>query len=78
MPTTEAMAGWLRRQCERGLIALDDPRLAAEMLRGMMIMEPQRAVMLGQRPVPGRAEIVARAKQCTRAVLGGMFGLSRR
>jgi AcrR family transcriptional regulator len=71
LPTTEAMAGWLRKQCERGLIALEDPRLAAEMLRGMMIMEPQRAVMLGQRPAPGRAEIVARAKQCTELFLKG-------
>jgi AcrR family transcriptional regulator len=70
-PTTEAMADWLRRQCERGLIALEDPRLAAEMLRGMMIMEPQRAVMLGQRPVPSREEIVARAKECTQLFLKG-------
>jgi AcrR family transcriptional regulator len=71
LPTTEAMAGWLRRQCERGLIALEDPRLAAEMLRGMMIMEPQRAVMLGQRPAPRREEIVARAKQCAQVFLKG-------
>jgi AcrR family transcriptional regulator len=70
-PTTEAMAGWLRRQSERGLIALEDPRLAAEMLRGMMIMEPQRAVMLGQRPVPDRSEIVARARQCAQLFLKG-------
>jgi AcrR family transcriptional regulator len=71
LPTTEAMAGWLRRQCERGLIAVKDPRLAAEMLRGMMIMEPQRAVMLGQRPAPDREEIVARAKQCAQVFLKG-------
>jgi AcrR family transcriptional regulator len=71
LPTTEAMAGWLRRQCERGLIALKDPRLAAEMLRGMMIMEPQRAVMLGQRSAPGREEIVARAKKCAQVFLMG-------
>jgi AcrR family transcriptional regulator len=71
VPTTEAMAGWLRRQCERGLIALDDPRLAAEMLRGMMIMEPQRAVMLGQRPVPSRSDIATRAKQCAQLFLEG-------
>ena len=69
--TTKAMAEWLRRQCERGLIALEDPHVAAEMLRGMMIMDPQRAVMLGQRPAPSRAEIVARAKQCTRLFLRG-------
>jgi AcrR family transcriptional regulator len=71
LPTTEAMAGWLRSQCERGLIALEDPRLAAEMLRGMMIMEPQRAVMLGQQPAPGRAEIVERAKRCAQLFLEG-------
>jgi AcrR family transcriptional regulator len=71
LPTTEAMAGWLHRQSERGLIALEDPRLAAEMLRGMMIMEPQRAVMLGQRPVPDRSEIAARAKQCAQLFLKG-------
>jgi AcrR family transcriptional regulator len=69
--TTEAMAGWLRRQCERRLIALENPHTAAEMLRGMMVMEPQRAVMLGQRPVPDREEIVARAKQCTQLFLKG-------
>jgi AcrR family transcriptional regulator len=71
LPTTEAMAGWLRKQCERGLIALEDPRLAAEMLRGMMIMEPQRAVMLGQQAVPGRAEIAARARRCAQLFLEG-------
>jgi AcrR family transcriptional regulator len=69
--TTGAMADWLRRQCERGLITLENPHVAAEMLRGMMIMDPQRAVMLGQRPVPGREEIVARAKHCTRLFLKG-------
>ena len=69
--TTKAMAEWLRRQCERGLIALEDPHVAAEMLRGMMIMDPQRAVMLGQRPAPGREEIVARAKQCMQLFLRG-------
>ena len=69
--TTKAIADWLRRQCERGLIALEDPHVAAEMLRGMMIMDPQRAVMLGQRAAPGREEIVARAKQCMQLFLRG-------
>jgi hypothetical protein len=41
------------------------------MLRGMMIMEPQRAVMLGQRPAPDRSEIVARAEQCAQVFLKG-------
>jgi AcrR family transcriptional regulator len=69
--TREAMAGWLRRQCERGLIKLDDPGAAAGMLRGMMVMEAQRAVMLGQRGIPGADEIAARAKECARLFLDG-------
>jgi AcrR family transcriptional regulator len=67
----EGMAAWLRRQCERGLIKIDDPQVAAGMLRGMMSMDPQRAVMLGQRDVPNADEIVARAKQCARLFLDG-------
>ena len=37
--TREVIEGWLRRQCDRGLIALEDPGIAADMLRGMMVME---------------------------------------
>jgi AcrR family transcriptional regulator len=66
-----AMAGWLRGQCERGLIALDDPQEAASMLRGMMIMDPQRAAMLAQQGAPGASEIAARAKTCARLFLDG-------
>jgi|SRR5262245_13645201 len=69
--TSEGMAAWLARQCERGLIRLDDPHVAAGMLRGMMTMEPQRAVMLGQRPVLDADEIGVRAKQCARIFLDG-------
>src|SRR5262245_6923820 len=50
--TTQTMAEWLRRQCNRGEIAIDDPTTAVDMLRGMMIMEPQRAIMLGLRSPP--------------------------
>jgi len=67
----EGIAAWLRRQRDRGLIKLDDPDVAAGMLRGMMSMEPQRAVMLGQRGVPDHDEIVARAKQCAQLFLAG-------
>jgi AcrR family transcriptional regulator len=69
--TSEAMEGALRRLCFRGLIALDDPREATDMLRGMMIMTPQRAAMLGQRDPPGPAEIAARARRCARLFLNG-------
>jgi AcrR family transcriptional regulator len=67
----DAMARWLRRQRERGLITLEDPQAAAGMLRGMMSMDPQRAVMLGQRAAPDQEEIASRAKQCARLFLDG-------
>jgi hypothetical protein len=41
------------------------------MLRGMMIMEPLRAVMLGQQAIPDPEEIAARAKNCARLFLDG-------
>ncbi len=69
--TGEAMENSLRRLCALGLIALDDPREATGMLRGMMIMEPQRAVMFGQRDAPGAGAIAARAKRCARLFLNG-------
>jgi AcrR family transcriptional regulator len=66
-----AIVAWLERQAERGLIRVDDPRAASDMLRGMMIQEPQRAVMLGQRTAPGTEEIATRAKACARLFLTG-------
>ena len=68
---SDAMANWLRRQGERGLIKLDDPQTAAGILRGMMIMDPQRAAMLGQRSAPGPDEIALRARVCARLFLEG-------
>ena len=69
--TSEAMEGWLRKQCDCGLIALKDPNAATGMLRGMMTMEPQRAVMLGLRPAPAAEEIETRARYCARIFLEG-------
>jgi hypothetical protein len=68
---SDAMASWLEHQCERTLIKLDDPQAAASMLRGMMIMDPQRAAMLGQRAAPNADEIAVRAKLCARLFLNG-------
>jgi AcrR family transcriptional regulator len=72
-----ALARWLAEQCRKGLLDLDDPELAGGMLRGMMIMEPQRAAMLGQREPPNANEIAARAKICASLFLGGC-GVTRR
>jgi AcrR family transcriptional regulator len=69
--TGEVMAEWLDRQCRSGLIDLEDPRLAAGMLRGMMTLEPQRAVMLGQTQPPDAAHITKRARACARLFLEG-------
>jgi len=69
--TKAAMANALSRLRDRGLIAIDDLDEAAEMLRGMMAMDPQRAVMLGIRAAPEDAEIVGRAKRCARLFLAG-------
>ena len=69
--TSRTMEEGLRRLCARGVVCVDDAGEAVSMLRGMMIMEPQRAVMLGQREPPDAAEIVARAKRCAQIFLKG-------
>ena len=69
--TSRPIADWLARQCQRGSIMLDDPEQAADMLRGMMAMEPQRAALLGQAPPPDASAIEARAKACAKAFLEG-------
>ena len=74
--THAAMTEFLRVQCSRGTLELDDPHRAAGMLRGMMIMEPQRAAMMGQRSAPGADEIAERAKACAQLFIHGC-GLRR-
>ena len=69
--TTKTMEGWLKRRRDSGEIEIDDPVTAIGMLRGMMIMEPQRAIMLGLRAPPDHAEIVGRARICARLFLDG-------
>jgi AcrR family transcriptional regulator len=69
--TGRVVEGWLRRQGEQGLIRLADPRTASGILRGMMIMEPMREAMLGQRAAPDPAEITARARSCAALFLCG-------
>lgn len=69
--TNTLMENWLIKQIDRGLISLDDPHAACGMLRGMMIMEPQRAAMLRQQPALKTDEIAARAKMCAELFLKG-------
>jgi AcrR family transcriptional regulator len=66
-----ALAEWLLVQQKRGLIELDDVEAAAGMLLGMLVFQPQRAVMFGHKPPPTRRELEARAKTCSALFLRG-------
>jgi AcrR family transcriptional regulator len=70
-PASLAIADWLARRCREGAIALDDPDRAADMLRGMMVFEPQRAALLGQAPPLDAAAIASRARACATLFLLG-------
>jgi AcrR family transcriptional regulator len=69
--TTNAMAGWLERQNQRGTLKIDNPATYASALRGMMTMDLQRTAMLGLAAAPTPDEIEARAKFCARLFLEG-------
>jgi AcrR family transcriptional regulator len=69
--THAAMAKFLAKHRALGALELDDPHAAAGMLRGMMVMEPQRAVMFGRGALLTPAEIAARARTCVRLFLRG-------
>ena len=71
MRTEDALAGWLRAQQKRGAIQLDDARVAAGILLGMLAFQPQRAVMFGHKQPPSRREIEDRAKSCAAQFLRG-------
>ena len=71
VPVNTMIEGWLQRQVEQGRLRIDDIHLASGILRGMMILEPQRVAMLRQREAPDAAEIASRAKICTRLFLDG-------
>jgi AcrR family transcriptional regulator len=76
-PAGQILETWLRKQRTLGILELDDPASASGMLRGMMAMEPQRAALLGQRPLPDAAAIAARARTCAELFLNGCWARSR-
>ena len=69
--TEDTLAGWLRAQQARGLIQIDDATIAAGVLLGMLVFQPQRAVMFGHTPPPTPEEIAGRAKHCAMLFLDG-------
>jgi AcrR family transcriptional regulator len=71
VPVNGMLEGWLQRQIDQGKLQIADIHLASGILRGMMIMEPQRAAMLRQREAPNAAEIASRAKICAQLFLDG-------
>ncbi|WP_131855263.1 TetR/AcrR family transcriptional regulator [Bosea sp. BK604] len=71
VPVNGVIEGWLTRQKDKGTLRIDDVHIASGMLRGMMIMEPQRTAMMGQRAAPHRDEIALRAKQCAEVFYNG-------
>jgi len=74
--TQNTLANWLKAQHKRGLIAIDDADDAAGMLLGMLAFQPQRAVLYGHAPVPGRKELEKRAQTVARLFLKGCGTLS--
>lgn len=72
--TTSVLSAWLGLQNKRGCIVVESPALAAGMLLGMMIFEPQRAILLGQLPPPSAQEIRQRASVCAELFLHGCSG----
>jgi AcrR family transcriptional regulator len=61
----------LERLCREGAIEINDLNETAGMLRGMMIFEPSRGAMYGQKALPSMAEIENRATRCARLFLDG-------
>jgi AcrR family transcriptional regulator len=61
----------LERLCREGAVEIDDLDETAGMLRGMMIFEPARGAMYGQKALPCMAEIESRATRCARLFLNG-------
>ena len=69
--TERTLANWLQAQHERGLIKIDAPEAAAGMLLGMLVFQPQRAVMFGHAQTPGRDELERRAQTVAALFLRG-------
>lgn len=69
--TSKAMEDWLAKQVSSKKLALSNVAAATGMLRGMMAMEPQRAVMLGQISEISDEEILVRARLCAHIFVDG-------
>ena len=69
--TEQTLATWLQAQSDRGLIRIGDAEVTAGMLLGMLVFQPQRAVLFGHAPPPDRAELERRAEAVAELFLRG-------
>jgi AcrR family transcriptional regulator len=69
--TESTLAGWLHAQSERGLVRIDDAESSAGMLLGMLVFQPQRAVLFGHAPPPDRQQLEQRAEAVAELFLRG-------
>lgn len=72
--TERTLAGWLQTQNERGLIKIEDAETTAGMLLGMLVFQPQRAVLFGHAPTLTREELERRAQSVAVLFLRGCTG----
>ena len=72
--TEHTLASWLQTQNERGLIKIEDADAAAGMLLGMLVFQPQRAVLFGHAPTLTREELERRAQSVAALFLRGCAG----
>lgn len=69
--TGKALVRWIERQKGFNHCIVGSAAMAAGMLRGMMAMEPQRAMMMGRTMAVDDAEIIERATFCADLFLHG-------
>jgi AcrR family transcriptional regulator len=69
--TERTLAVWLQAQHERGLIRIDDAEATAGMLLGMLVYQPQRAVLFARAAPPDREQLERRADAVAELFLRG-------
>jgi AcrR family transcriptional regulator len=69
--TAKVIDGWIDSRRQTGEILIGDTSTAGGMLRGMMMFEPQRGVMLNQRKPPSLEEVRQRAELCADIFIRG-------
>jgi len=69
--TERTLASWLQAQHERGLIRIDDADATAGTLLGMLVFQPQRAVLFAHAAPPDREQLARRAEAVAELFLRG-------